>query len=403
MANIIEAYNDVFTEEYALAKFFVYAIPVFICLNAYATGQFVLSGICGFFVVLLLLGLLTCGINGMREHKQEILTFNIQYLATSTAKTAVAIIPQLSVAFMIGIFMKELIPPTEDLAQFPMMVNVVIWSILIAFITTSYLAFTKHMDIKEAYNIKIILESVVDVFVNLVFFGIQLVIANSIFIGLMSYVFTVLNLPLVHPGFIFYCSLLIIINLSVTANMLSQASYDCIKGKDEDYKDKYKIGSTLSTANFSGGISITPSGAAPFTPGGITTSGSTNNATQTPNRAAQSRNHLNKTNRNNNLKHPTRNNNNTTGRSSSINRTNSTGSGVNRTPNRNIGGGSGSVNRTPNRNIGGTGSARNNNPPKRTFGNNRRPSSGFGGNRNVNRFGNKKDNGGGFWDFFKKK
>ena len=55
MANIIEAFNDVFTEEYALAKFFVYAIPAFICLNAYATGQFVLSGICGFFVVLLLL------------------------------------------------------------------------------------------------------------------------------------------------------------------------------------------------------------------------------------------------------------------------------------------------------------------------------------------------------------
>lgn len=394
MANIIEAFNDVFTEEYALAKFFVYAIPVFICLNAYATGQFVLSGICGFFVVLLLLGLLTCGINGMREHKQEILTFNVQNLVTATIKTAIAVVPQISVAAMIGLFVKELLPATEELGQIPMIVNLIVWSILVSIITTSYLAFTKHMDVKEAYNMKTILESVVDVFVNLVFFGIQLVIANAIFVGMMSYVFTVLNLPLMHPGFIFYCSLLVIINVSVTANMLSQASYDCIKGRDDDYQDKYKIGTTLATANFSGGISITPSGATPFTPGGITTSGNANAQPQQPNRAAQSRNHLNRSRlggRNLSSKNPPAGRNNMAGRSGSLNRP--TGGGVNRTsgtnrniPNRNLGGGS-----TTGGNTGSTGT----NQPKRTFGNSRRPSSGFGNN---NRFGNnKKNNGGGFF------
>ena len=392
MANIVEAFNDVFTEEYALAKFFVYAIPVFICLNAYATGQFVLSGICGFFVVLLLLGLLTCGINGMRENKQEILTFNVHLLAISTVKTAIAITPQISIAAMIGFFVRELLPATEEMSQLPMIVNLILWSILISLITTSYLAFTKHMDIKEAYNFKIIIESVVDVFVNLVFFGIQMIIANAILIGMMSYVFTVLNLPFMHPGFIFYCSLLVIINLSVLANMLSQASYDCIKGKDEDYKDRYKIGTTLNTATFSGGIAITPSGAAPFTPGGITTSGTVNTNPPPQNRAAQSRNHLNRKGLGGKSfsKQPNR--------PSSTNRNTSTGRPA--APNRNLGGGS---NRnSTNRNLGGLGGStgRNSGTPKRTFGNNRRPSSGFGNNRNSTRFGNKKNNGGGFFGGF---
>ena len=235
------------------------------------------------------------------------------------------------------------------------------------------------------------MESVVDVFVNLVFFGIQLIIANAIFIGMMSYVFTVLNLPFMHPGFIFYCSLLVIINLSVLANMLSQASYDCIKGKDEDYKDRYKIGSTLNTATFSGGIAITPSGAAPFTPGGITTSGSANTNPPPQNRAAQSRNHLNRKGLGgksfSKQARPNTNRPSTGGRPGTVNR--STGSNINRN--------------NPTRNIGGSGgtTGRSSGTPKRTFGNNRRPSSGFGNNRN-NRFGNnKKNNGGGFGGWFK--
>jgi hypothetical protein len=405
MANIIEAFNDVFTEEYALAKFFVYAIPVFICLNAYTTGQFVLSGICGFFVILLLFGLLTCGINSMRENKQEILTFNVQYLAMGTVKTAIAIIPQVSIAAMFGVFIQEIIPANEEMAQLPLIINLVLWSILTSLIITSYLAFTKHLDIKEAYNIKLILESVVDVFVNLVFVGVQLIIANAILLGMMSYVFTVLNLPLTHPGFIFYCSLLSIINLSVLANMLSQASYDCIKGNDEDYKDRYKIGTTINTSTFSGGIAITPSGAAPFTPGGITTSGSANNNPPPQSRAAQSRNHLNRrglSGKNFSNRQPRTNMNGNTpaGRSGMPNRNGSTGGTINRgsTINRN---------NTPNRNLGGSGGTpgrTSGNAPKRAFGNNRRPGSGFGNNRNTssNRFGNKKKNDGGFGGFFKK-
>lgn len=259
MANIIGVCSDVFTEEYALAKIFVYAIPVFICINAFATGQFVLSYICGFFVILMLLGLLSFGINNLRENKNEILTFNIQQLAITTVKTAVAITPQVSIAVMIAMTTKELIPEIDGFPQFQMIINIMIWCLLFSMVMTSYLSFAKHLRIKEAYNIKIIYESVVDVFVNLVFITLQMVIANSIFIGLMVYIFTLFNMKLTHPGFLFYCSILVIVNLSVLANFLAQVSYDFIKGSDEDYKDKYKIGSTISTSGFSGGVTAQPS------------------------------------------------------------------------------------------------------------------------------------------------
>lgn len=260
MANIIGACNDVFTEEYALAKIFVYAIPVFICVYAFATGQFVLSYMCGFFVILMMLGLLSSGIYNLRENKNEILTFNLQQLAISTVKTAIAITPQISIAAMIAIFTKEMIPEIDGFPQFPMVVNIIIWCILFSIVMTSYLSFAKHLNIKEAYNIKVIYDSVVDVFVNLVFISIQFIIANSIFVGLMVYVFTLFNIKLTHPGFLFYCSILVIVNLSILANFLSQISYDYIRGSDEDYKDKYKIGSTIATSTFSGGATSQPSG-----------------------------------------------------------------------------------------------------------------------------------------------
>ncbi len=250
MANIIEACNEVFTEEYALAKIFVYAIPVFICVNAFATGQFVLSYMCGFFVILLLMGLLSSGINNLRNNKNEILTFNIQQILIATLKSAIAIIPHISIAVMIAIFTKELIPEIDGFPQFPMIANITIWSLLFSIVMTSYLSFAKHLSIKDAYNIKIIYESVVDVFVNLVFIAMQMIIANSVFVGLMVYVFTLFNIKLSHPGFLFYCSILVIVNLSVLANFLAQASYDYIKGNDEDYNDRYKIGSTISSTNF---------------------------------------------------------------------------------------------------------------------------------------------------------
>ena len=55
------------------------------------------------------------------------------------------------------------------------------------------------------------------------------------------YSFTYLDVPLTHWGFIWYCSMISVINLSVFANYLAQTAYEHIQLDDEDYKDKYII------------------------------------------------------------------------------------------------------------------------------------------------------------------
>lgn len=56
-------------------------------------------------------------------------------------------------------------------------------------------------------------------------------------VGPVAYLFYFFHLPFTHWGFVAYCSLAFVVNISILANYLAQSSYENIKGNNEEYND----------------------------------------------------------------------------------------------------------------------------------------------------------------------
>ena len=101
--------------------------------------------------------------------------------------------------------------------------------------------FAKYLNIVQGFNYKVIAESCIDVLVSLLFFLPQLAIANLVLVGPVAYLFWYFQLPFTHWGFVAYCSVVFVVNISILANYLAQASYENIKGSNEEYDDNVQI------------------------------------------------------------------------------------------------------------------------------------------------------------------
>ena len=73
------------------------------------------------------------------------------------------------------------------------------------------------------------------------FFTPQWLIANTIIVGPILYIYSLFHIPYSHWTFIFYCSMVTIANISIIANYFSQTSYELIKGEGQEYNDNYEI------------------------------------------------------------------------------------------------------------------------------------------------------------------
>lgn len=241
MASIKECFSDAINEDLSILKIAVYSVPVNICANLFMSGKMSEFYFFSFISGILLLGLLTQGIHNVRMNKKEILTLNAKDLLISLLKTFVAIFPQILFWGYIANFIITKVSIPIDYPQVPMIFNIVVISIIFSILLTAYLSFAKYLDIKQAFNYKVILESCIDVLISFIFFIPQLFLVNLILVGPVAYLFYFFKLPFTHWGFILFCSFASIINISIIANYLAQASYEQIKGSNEDYDDHVQI------------------------------------------------------------------------------------------------------------------------------------------------------------------
>lgn len=240
MASIVDAFHEAFNENLAYVKFIVYSIPVNFVVALFMQGKTTQFEIFGFVVGMLLLGLLTQGINNVRMNRKEILTFNLISYLVALVKTLVVIIPHLIVFSLLGNLLIKINIPI-DLPHVQTIYHVIVWSILFSIVFTSYLSFAKYLKIKEGYNYKVIAESCIDVLISFLFFLPQLAIANVVLVVPVMYLFFFFKLPFTHWGFIAYCSIVLIINISLLSNYLAQCAYEHIKGNNEEYNDNFQI------------------------------------------------------------------------------------------------------------------------------------------------------------------
>lgn len=237
MASIVDAFTESLTEDLALVKIGLYSIPVYFCTKFFLVGQMGLFYFYGFLTLVLFFGLLTQAINNVRLNKKEILSLNPKAIINATARGFVALLPQLAIFGLIGHFIIKNVNIPIELPHVPLIFQIIVWSIMGSIMLTSYLSFAKYLKVLQAFNYKVIIESCVDIFVSLLFFIPQLFLANVILVGPVVYLFFLFGLGFEHWGFVFYCSLVFVVNISILANYLAQSAYEHIKGSNEEYDD----------------------------------------------------------------------------------------------------------------------------------------------------------------------
>ena len=99
---------------------------------------------------------------------------------------------------------------------------------------------------KEGFNYKVISECCIDVLIAFAFFVPQLAIANLVLLIPVAYLFFFFKLPFTHWGFIAYCCMVLIVNISMLSNYLAQCAYEHIKGNNAEYDENCQIDMIVS-------------------------------------------------------------------------------------------------------------------------------------------------------------
>ena len=240
MASVVDALDEALHEDLSCLKIILYAIPVYFAAKLFLAGKTGMFIFYGGLVGILLFGLLTQGINNVRRNKTSILSINPVELGIAVIKTAIVMIPQILIFGIIGKWITGIHIPIE-LPYTQLVYAIIIWVIIFSIVMTSYLSFAKYLKISQAFNLKVIGESCIDVLISFLFFIPQLIFANIVLIGPVAYLYFVFHLPYNHWGFIAYCSAAVVVNISIMANYLAQSSYEHIKGSNEEYEDNVQI------------------------------------------------------------------------------------------------------------------------------------------------------------------
>lgn len=242
MASILDTFNDTFAQDKIFLKLLLYAIPVSMSLAAFVKGQMFICWFYGIPAFLILMGAMANGINNIRENNNpDILTFKFISLAKAIVKTAAVVLPWGIVLKIIGSLCVRYINLPIDYPYVPLIIKCIVFGLCFSVFMTAFLCFAKNMNIKDAYNMKMISDSAIDVLLHFLFLGLALILINGIFVGLMWYVFNFFNWDTSSIYFTYYCSVIIVLNVSALANHFAQNASDLIKGSEDEYKDRYRI------------------------------------------------------------------------------------------------------------------------------------------------------------------
>ena len=239
MASIKDAVEESFSDNHALIKYFLFAIPLYITYIFYESNDtgfvFWLFAI---FTFLLMLGTLTICTTNVRHNKNQIFPgLNILAILKQALKTLIAIGPTMLINLGLAAFITSqftLPNPSVDKAF-----KIIIWCVFSSVIFTGFLLYVKDLKIKDAYNLKAISEFGADIMMAVIFMIPLVLLSNAILLGSITYIF-ILFFGIPNPVWLFICAMFVFQNISVIGNYLAQIAMENIEIKVE--MEKYDRG-----------------------------------------------------------------------------------------------------------------------------------------------------------------
>lgn len=231
MASIKDAFQESYQDRNAILKFVIFAIPLYYCVNLFIENSpnFLAAAIITY---LILFGFLIKCTSNVRNGKDYVLpSFNIFDLCWSAIKATVALGPSIVIncwlANFLCSFIQNYVPESNVLLIF----KYIIWGIFISIILSGYLCYAKSFKIADAYNLKIISDSSVDIMIAILFMIPQIILADVILVTPPTYIIW-LFFGIPSPVAIFFWCTVAILNLAMMGHYLAQIDYEIIKDDD---------------------------------------------------------------------------------------------------------------------------------------------------------------------------
>ena len=233
MASIIDAFQESFHDHHSLTKYFIFAIPVYYCVDLYSKNDNSFYAVSAIVFILLFGFMLKCTSN-VRNGKNYVLpSLNIFSMFWEGIKGLVAIGPILALfswlATIICEFLSNYFPDPNSIIVW----KFIIWGLSASVMMTGYLCYARNFKISDAYNLKTICNSSVDVFGGVLFMIPQILIVDAVIIAPVTYlIWLFFGIP--HPIAVFFWSMCLIFNLSLAGHYLAQVDYEAIAVNEKE-------------------------------------------------------------------------------------------------------------------------------------------------------------------------
>lgn len=231
MASIKDALEESITDNLAIVKYIIYAIPVFISYVLFSQGNMGWFWFVAVLTILMLVSILVSVIHNVRNGKNYLLpTFNIISFGITAFKAIFAVGPVLGLGLWLGKILIGIQIPIP-LPNIQLIYSIIVWFILGSIMITSLILYGKTEKIKDAYNLVLISNTCIDILISILFYLPQLLLVDLILVGVIAYVFGIF-FTLDNVVFVYFCCMALVMNVAITGNYFAQIDYELVPRED---------------------------------------------------------------------------------------------------------------------------------------------------------------------------
>lgn len=234
MASIKDALEESINERGSLYKYIIFAIPLYYTYSIYLEGGLKNPMFMPMAVIsaLLVIGIMTRCANNVMNYRDNVLpTFNIFKLFWDAIIATLAISPWVALNTFIAVYVTtNFIPmiPAEGVAN---AAKYILYALCVSITLTAFMLYAKSKKFTDAYNLKVISDSCIDVLIQIIWLIVQLTLVNGLIVGTLTYLFW-LFLGLENVILIFIWSMTVILNAAMIGNYLGQLNYEALHHED---------------------------------------------------------------------------------------------------------------------------------------------------------------------------
>lgn len=260
MASIKDAFDESTNEHNAFIKYIIFALPVFGAYSMFAKGMqnSVWFYILTFISVIIILAILSrCANNVMNFREQILPTLNPFSLAFDAIRTLIAIAPAAAINGYLAYYLVTKIYPMISVTWIGTAATYITYAVCGSIVLTVFMLFAKRFSFIDAFDVKAISDSCIDVLIQIIWLGIQIAVLDALIAGSITYLFW-LFIGIENFLMYFVWCMTAVFNVALIGNYLGQLNYEALhqaerkaeKKKEKEEIDQLKKSNPTSPSSF---------------------------------------------------------------------------------------------------------------------------------------------------------